>query len=291
MSAHHELFNKMHGTRVRVSCNLDRLSFLQAQLFERIHREIVEYDTDLEFAAIVGDMCNIGMDCLKLKGADQPRVTCGVRTPHDRLHYAGYITCNQSVIIRLIEDAIVITFGPRSDDSAWEQSLVVTIDRVKEDHDEELQIPSIDNLYYPFELLCTFVAGGSIELPRTEQYPTVTGTYQERPVVKLLQSLGASPVEYLAKPAVGKALSELANRTYEELEAPCNVSYSPYPITREDFGRWKLDISSENAKVKEILIDDIALLHHFHPKAVAMRIVTAHAKIKDIWENQGISDQ
>lgn len=278
-----ELFMEMIGTRIRVTANLTRMSFEQARLFERLHANFVTYGAEA-FQPIVTAMAKLGQEQLTLRGAERPLDSETDDTPHQRLVHEGYLMANQSLVIRLAKDAITLNFGPQSGDNAWEEPLIITIDRVMEEMDGELWLPSISNIYSCFDLLGNFIAAGLVDMRENTHDDVVVKNYANRADIALLRDLGISAEEYLADPVKAKALTELALRMTNRYDTGSILSYSQWPLTRNEFNMWKLDISEARAHVTEIWIDEMSLLHTFHPNAYDLRTKTAIRQIKEAWQ-------
>lgn len=277
MFMHSDLLMEIADTRIRVSTNLTRMTYSQARLFNRIREDFTEYAND-NFRPILEAMCQLRQDVLVLRESDTT-----YNETHHQLVSAGYIMPNQSVVIRLVKDAITLNFGPQSGDNAWEEALIITIDRIKDDMDSELQMPDFYAIYDCFDLLGDFVASGLVDMQDGTHKSVVIEDYVTHSGPVLLRELGVGGEEYLADPVKAKKLSDLSQRIAGRYDVCGPIEYSKWPLTRAENGLWKLDVSGARAHVTEIWIDELMLLHTFHPNAHDMRAETIVKQIKAAW--------
>lgn len=278
MFLHSDLLMDITGTRIRVASNITRMTYYQAHLFNRMRADFTEFCTG-SWRPILEAMCSLKQDVLVLRGTE---TQC--QDAHAELVSAGYLSSNQTLVIRLVKDAITLNFGPRSGDNAWEEPLVVTIDRVMEDMDSELQIPDHDVVFGCFDLLGSLVASRMVEMRDGTHKTVVVEDYVNRPVATLFRELNIDGEAYLADPVKAKELAELSQRIAARYDVHGPMEYSKWPLTRSEHDMWKLDVSAEHAHVTEIWIDEMALLHTFHPNAYELRTETAIAQIKEAWQ-------
>lgn len=279
MFQHSDLFMDLVGTRIRVTAGLTRMTYHQAALFNGVRTAFTEYYADA-FRPILEAMCSLRQEVLVLRGTETDS-----RDAHAELVSAGFLTSNQTLVIRLVKDAITLNFGPRAGDNAWEEPLIVTIDRVMEDMTDELQLPDIGTVYNSFDLLGRLVAAGLIEMRDSTHKSVRDDRYVDHPGTRLFRELGLSGEQFLADHVKAKELTELSTRMANRFELGELLDCSKWPLIRDEHDFWKLDISAEGAHVAEIVIDEMALLHTFHPNAYDMRTETVIGQIKEAWQH------
>lgn len=267
MSEHMALFMPKGPTKIRVTMNLKNPTYAQHACFQHISNSL--YDGDETIVDIVEHMTDLGLTKLHYKGLPHDRSIA-----HKALCSAGFIHPRQDILVILGKDCITLRPTPIPNDLAWEDDLVITIDRVMAEekiltNERQAEVVS-DTLIGIAAMLCH----GSVTPHVTNDLPHVL--YYQAPAMgsfhEMLNTMGVSGEAYMASPELCQGIEKTITKAAGIHDVSVTVPmFDKAPCNRDDTGVWHINVSGIIGNLEVIRIDEVSLLKYFHRRCYELR--------------------
>lgn len=268
MSEHMALFMPKGPTKIRITMNLKNPTYAQHACFQHISNTLYD-DEDDTVAGIVHHMTDLGMTKLHYKGLPHARSTA-----HKALCSAGFIHPRQDMLVTLGKDCVMLRPSPFPNDLAWEDDLVITIDRVMTEEKiltNERQAEVVGDTMMGIAAMLTH---GSVEPHKSNDLPhelfyqaPAMGSFHE-----MLNTMGVSGEEYMSTPELCQDIEKMITKAAGIHDVSVSVPmFDKAPCTRNDTGVWHINVSGIIGNLDVIRIDEVSLLKYFHRRCYELR--------------------
>lgn len=268
MSNYMPLFLRKGPTKIRVTMNLKNPTYAQHACFQHISNSLYDSEDDT-IPSIVYHMTDLGLTKLLYKGLPHDRTTA-----HKALCSAGFIHPRQDLLVVLGEDSVTLKPSPFPNDLAWEDDMIITIDRVMSDEKILTNERQAEVVGDTLLAVAGMLAHGSVAPHKTNNLPHEL--YYQAPAMgsfhEMLNAMGISGEDYMSTPElcqdIEKTITRAAGIHNVSVEVPM---FDKTPCTRDDNGVWHINVSGIIGNLDVIRIDEVSLLNYFHRRCYELR--------------------